>query len=96
MQSLIAEWRAALHLQRWQLLDSETPIQPIVIGANQPTLEAAAALRAQALWVAAIRPPTVPADSARLRVTLSAAHTSAQVAQLAQAINQIESGIACP
>jgi 8-amino-7-oxononanoate synthase len=83
-------------LQRWQLLNSETPIQPIVIGANQPTLDAAAALRVQALWVAAIRPPTVPANSARLRVTLSAAHSSAQVAQLAQAINQLESDIVCP
>ena len=96
LQLLIAEWRAALRLQRWQLLNSETPIQPIVIGANQPTLDAAAALRARSLWVAAIRPPTVPANSARLRVTLSAAHTSEQVAQLAQAINQLESDIACP
>ena len=96
LQSLTAEWRAALHLQRWQLLHSATPIQPIVIGANQPTLDAAAALRTQALWVAAIRPPTVPADSARLRVTLSAAHSSAQVAQLAQAINQLEADTACP
>lgn len=90
LQTLIAEWRAALHVQRWQLLDSATSIQPIVIGANQPTLDAGAALRAQGLWVAAIRPPTVPANTARLRVTFSAAHTSAQVAQLAQAINQLE------
>jgi 8-amino-7-oxononanoate synthase len=96
LQTLIAEWRAALHLQRWQLLQAETPIQPIVIGANQATLNAATALREQGLWVAAIRPPTVPANSARLRVTLSAAHTSAQVAQLAQAINQIESALPCP
>ena len=93
LQKLIAEWRAALHLQRWQLLDSATPIQPVVIGANQPALDAGAALRAQGLWVAAIRPPTVPANTARLRVTLSAAHTSAQVAQLAQAINQLESNL---
>ena len=96
LQSLIVQWRAALHLQRWQLLNSATPIQPIVIGANQATLDAAAALRKQALWVAAIRPPTVPADSARLRVTLSAAHTSAQVAQLAQTINQLEMDTVCP
>lgn len=94
LQTLIAEWRAALHVQRWQLLDSATPIQPIVIGANQPTLDAGAALRAQGLWVAAIRPPTVPANTARLRVTFSAAHTSAQVAQLAQAINQLEAKLA--
>lgn len=89
LQTLIAEWRAALQLKRWQLLDSATPIQPIVIGANQPTLDAGAALRARGLWVAAIRPPTVPANTARLRVTLSAAHSSAQVAQLAQALNAL-------
>ena len=94
LQTLIAEWRAALHVQHWQLLDSATPIQPIVIGANQPTLDAGAALRAQGLWVAAIRPPTVPANTARLRVTFSAAHTSAQVALLAQAINQLEATLA--
>jgi 8-amino-7-oxononanoate synthase len=90
LQELIAQWRAALDLRHWRLLPSETPIQPIVIGANQPTLDAGAALRAQGLWVAAIRPPTVPADSARLRVTLSAAHTSAQVAQLTAAIHQLQ------
>ncbi len=90
LQQLIRDWRTGLQLRHWQLLNSDTPIQPLVIGANQPALDAAAALREQALWVAAIRPPTVPLNTARLRVTLSAAHTRAQVAQLAQAITLLE------
>ena len=61
-----------------------------MIGANQATIDAGTALREQGLWVAAIRPPTVPLHTARLRVTLSAAHTGAQIAQLAQAINRLE------
>ena len=90
LQQLITQFRAALQLQNWHLLPSTTPIQPIVIGANQATIDAGTALREQGLWVAAIRPPTVPLHTARLRVTLSAAHTGAQVAQLAQAINRLE------
>lgn len=86
----IQQLRDALHLKRWRLLPSDTPIQPILIGANQPTWQAGESLRAQGLWVAAIRPPTVPKASARLRITLSATHTSAQITQLAVAINDME------
>jgi 8-amino-7-oxononanoate synthase len=53
-------------------------------------MAAAASLHAQGLWVPAIRPPTVPANTARLRVTLSAAHTEQDVAQLAAALNTLE------
>jgi len=90
LTTLINMWRSGLRLQRWQLLPSATPIQPVVIGPNQMTLDAAAALRAQGLWVAAIRPPTVPPDSARLRVTLSALHTQAQLTTLINALNLLE------
>lgn len=90
LAALINTWRHGLRLQRWALLPSATPIQPVIIGSNQTTLDAAAALRAQGLWVAAIRPPTVPADTARLRVTLSAAHTDAQLATLINALNVLE------
>jgi len=90
MQALIAQLRSGLQLRRWQRIESSTAIQPIVIGDNQPTLAAAAALYEQGLWVPAIRPPTVPVGTARLRVTLSAAHTSDDVAQLIDAVHALE------
>ncbi|GGB97027.1 8-amino-7-oxononanoate synthase [Pseudoduganella buxea] len=90
LQALVAQWRECLALRRWQPLASETAIQPIVIGPNDETMRASAALYEQGFWVGGIRPPTVPADTARLRVTFSAAHTEAEVAALAAALNQLE------
>ncbi|RJF95441.1 8-amino-7-oxononanoate synthase [Noviherbaspirillum saxi] len=90
LQQLIAQLQDGLRLRHWQLFPSQTAIQPVIIGANEEALRAAALLHAQGYWVPAIRPPTVPADTARLRITLSAAHTAADVAQLAQAFNAIE------
>ena len=90
LQSLIANFKQTLNVAPWQLLASNTAIQPIVIGDNAATLHAAANLYAQGLWVGAIRPPTVPADSARLRVTLSAAHTHDDVAILVNALNKLQ------
>jgi len=90
LATLIAQLDAELKLTRWQRPVSHTAIQPVVIGANEEALRVAASLHAQGLWVPAIRPPTVPANTARLRITLSAAHTREQVTQLAQAINQLE------
>ncbi len=90
LQAHIRQLRNELHLKRWHLLPSDTPIQAILIGANQPALQAGEALRANGLWVAAIRPPTVAKDTARLRVTLSAAHDSAQITQLAAAMSDLE------
>jgi 8-amino-7-oxononanoate synthase len=90
LQSLIAQLQAALKLQRWQLLPSPTAIQPVVIGPNDEALRAAAVLHEQGLWVPAIRPPTVPPDTARLRITLSAAHSTQDVALLAEAFNTLE------
>ena len=66
----------------WQLMDSATAIQPLLIGDNAAALALTAALDAQDLWVPAIRPPTVPAGTARLRITLSAAHSAADVQRL--------------
>jgi 8-amino-7-oxononanoate synthase len=90
LRALIARLRAGLRLTRWQLLPSDTPIQPIRIGDNAATLAAAHALFEEGLWVPAIRPPTVPAGQARLRISLSAAHGMEQVDRLADCINRLD------
>ena len=68
------------------LLDSDTPIQPVICGTDARALSMAATLERAGYWVAAIRPPTVPEGRARLRVTLSALHTVAEVDALVAAI----------
>jgi 8-amino-7-oxononanoate synthase len=87
---LVALFDGELKPRRWQRLVSHTAIQPIVIGANDEALRVAARLHEQGLWVPAIRPPTVAPGTARLRVTLCAAHTKDEVAQLAAALNRLE------
>lgn len=77
----------AVQAAGWQLMPSATPIQPLVVGSNAAALALAARLREQGLWVPAIRPPTVPAGTARLRISLSAAHTRADVDELLQALH---------
>jgi len=90
LQALIAQLDRELALKRWTRVVSNTAIQPIIIGSNEEALRIGAGLYGMGLWVPAIRPPTVPAGTARLRVTLSAAHTHEEVAQLAAAINELE------
>lgn len=72
----------------WTLMPSDTAIQPLVIGRNEDALAVMAALDAQGVWVPAIRPPTVPEGTARLRISLSAAHTVGQIDQLLAALVQ--------
>lgn len=90
LQALIACFRTRARLQRWQLLPSRTAIQPVLIGDNTETLQVARALEAAGLWVPAIRPPTVPAGTARLRVSLTAAHDEADVIRLADTLMWLE------
>jgi 8-amino-7-oxononanoate synthase len=66
-----------------------SPIIPVVLGSEQRALAASAALLEQGLWVPAIRPPTVPAGTSRLRVTLSAGHSDAQVERLLSALHAL-------
>jgi 8-amino-7-oxononanoate synthase len=90
LRALIAQLDGGLRLERWQRPASTTAIQPIIIGANDEAMAVAARLHEQGLWVPAIRPPTVAVGTARLRVTLSAAHTEQDVARLTAALNQLE------
>lgn len=90
LQSLIASFRTHTRLQRWRLLPSRTAIQPVLIGDNAEAVAVAGALFDAGLWVPAIRPPTVPAGTARLRVSLTAAHDDADVVRLAETLTRLE------
>ncbi|UTL80905.1 8-amino-7-oxononanoate synthase [Pseudomonas putida] len=86
LAGLIRQFREGAVQIGLQLMDSPTPIQPILIGDSAQALRLSQMLRERGLLVTAIRPPTVPAGSARLRVTLSAAHSEAQVQLLLNAL----------
>ena len=83
--------RTALAGLPWQLLPSPTAIQPLIVGDNTAAIELSQALWERGLWVPAIRPPTVPKGTARLRISLSAAHTESDIDRLAQALKECSS-----
>lgn len=89
LHSLIARFRAHMAQTLLELPASDTAIQPVIVGSNQRALKLAAGLKEAGLWVPAIRPPTVPPGRARLRVTLSAAHTEQQVDRLCQRLAEL-------
>lgn len=89
LQALIRALRAGIDTPCWQLADSETAIQPLIIGSNEAALNVSERLLERGILVPAIRPPTVPANTARLRISLSAAHTLQDVAQLTDALNEL-------
>lgn len=86
LNTLIRQFRLGAEQIGLTLMDSFTPIQPILIGDSARAIRLSQMLRERGLMVTAIRPPTVPAGSARLRVTLSAAHSEAQVQLLLNAL----------
>lgn len=88
LQALIARLREGLAGTPWQLTPSPTAIQPIIIGDNHAAMHIAAALYERGIWAPAIRPPTVPAGTARLRVSLSAAHTIEHVDRLVSTLQE--------
>ncbi|MDQ7744718.1 8-amino-7-oxononanoate synthase [Hydrogenophaga pseudoflava] len=100
LQRLIARLRQGLQpvLARsgWRLGHSDTPIQPLLIGGNAEALAVMEGLRGQGIWVPAIRPPTVPEGTARLRIALSAAHTEAHIDRLVQALDRLAPDTAQP
>ena len=89
LQANIAQFRAGALAQGWPLMPSETAIQPILIGDTASANALSAELLARGFWVSSIRPPTVPVGSARLRVTLSSAHSSEAIAGLLNALAEL-------
>lgn len=87
----IARFREHAVANGWPVLPSSTPIQPIVLGSEEAALRASSELLDAGLLVSAIRPPTVPEGSARLRITLSAAHEDDDVERLLIALTRLES-----
>ena len=86
LRALVAQLTAGLAAAPWQLMHSDTPIQPLLIGGNDEALALSATLAAAGLLVPAIRPPTVPQGTARLRISLSADHEAADVARLVETL----------
>jgi len=86
---LIARFRRGAAAAGLRLGAADTPIQPVLIGDSAEALDASERLLERGYWVSAIRPPTVPPGSARLRVTLSATHEDAQVDGLVTALADV-------
>lgn len=86
LHSLIKYFRAKVHALGYVLMPSETPIQPVMVGSSFQTMSLANFLKERGVLVGAIRPPTVPDKTARLRITLSAAHNFEQLDQLLDAL----------
>jgi 8-amino-7-oxononanoate synthase len=82
----VARFRAGAAKRGFELPPSDTPIQPVICHGDSRALAFAQALEAQGIWVAPIRPPTVPEGQARLRIALSALHSDADVDALLEAL----------
>lgn len=88
LRTLIERFRRCVPAMGYELMPSETPIQPIMVGDNWKALALSRALEERGLMVTAIRPPTVPEGEARLRVTFSAAHTDRDLDRLLDALGE--------
>ena len=89
LNELVKRFRAGASELGLSLMESSTPIQPVLLGSVETTLAVSETLYKQGMFVSAIRPPTVPEGSARLRVTFSASHTEEQVDQLLSALGSM-------
>ena len=89
LHRLIARLRAGTADLPWDHPESGTAIQPLIIGGNAEALAVMNAIRQRGIWAPAIRPPTVPEGTARLRISLSAAHSEADVDRLVAALHEI-------
>ena len=86
LHASIARFRESAQVLPWRLLPSITAIQPLIVGDATAAVALAQQLAERGLWVPAIRPPTVPAGTSRLRVSLSAAHTDEDIERLLRAL----------
>lgn len=89
LQALIGQLRSGCADLPWRLLPSQTAIQPLLVGSSDAALQLAQQLREHGIWVPAIRPPTVQEGTARLRISLSAAHTAEDVETLLTALKEL-------
>ncbi|HXK57782.1 MAG TPA: aminotransferase class I/II-fold pyridoxal phosphate-dependent enzyme, partial [Gammaproteobacteria bacterium] len=92
LQQLISRFRDAVRETGLPLMDSRTPIQPILAATPEQALAWSGRLEEQGILVSAIRPPTVPEGGARLRVTLSAAHSDAHLDRLLESLAGLQHG----
>ena len=90
LNQLIKIWQDEMTFTEWEKVSSCTPIQPVILGSNANALMAAKLLDEAGYWIPAIRPPTVPIGSARLRITFSANHTSDDLRKLIATLKRIE------
>ena len=90
LAQLIDIWQEEMIFSQWQKTSSCTPIQPVILGSNANALLASSLLDKAGYWIPAIRPPTVPAGSARLRIAFSANHSTDDLRQLIRTLRTIE------
>ena len=90
LRALIAHFRMGAAELGWKLLPSVTPIQPLIVGDSSAAVALSQRLEAAGCYCPAVRPPTVPKGSARLRISLSAAHTVEDVEALLRALGKRE------
>lgn len=93
LNQLIAVWREEMRFINWEKVSSLTPIQPVILGSNANALAAAKLLDEAGYWIPAIRPPTVPVGSSRLRITFSANHSLDDLRELIKTLKMIEQKI---
>jgi len=89
LRNLVGVLRESLREAEVEPTPSDTPIQPLILGTNSRALGASTAMRERGILVPAIRPPTVPEGTARLRISLSAAHSERDVSRLATALREV-------
>ena len=89
LEQLIGHFKHQAAIYGLNIMPSDSAIQPVIIGDSEKALAAADLLRQQGIWLTAIRPPTVAKGSARLRITLSANHTTAEIDRLVTSLSDV-------